>query len=227
MKTRAQGPRPSSRAPPWSQAWGRGNQTPGFWVFDHRNRLGSRRKDNARPPSIGLTIHRKVNDKLVQCSLSNSHGRGPGWFNSQTVTLAVGAWNVPSLRGKEPEERREVERYPLERVELASFYIQELSSLRETGLDSTLAPDERRRAVICLDNVWIKILMSPTFCDSNYIYLVAILINIILIRITTLLSVVSGMYTQVVSSYTLYAHLEYWCLCLNADSESESESENP
>lgn len=52
---------------------------------------------------------------------------------------------------------------------------------------------------IRLDNVWIKSFMSSTFCDSNYIYLVAILIYIILIRYSLISS----------SSYTLYAHLEY------------------
>ena len=49
-------------------------------------------------------------------------GRGPQWPNPWTVTLAMGTWNVTSLRGKEPELVREVERYWLEIVGLTSTH---------------------------------------------------------------------------------------------------------
>ncbi|KAI3371233.1 hypothetical protein L3Q82_023537, partial [Scortum barcoo] len=48
--------------------------------------------------------------------------RGASTTQSWTKTLAIGTWNVTSLGGKEPELVREVERYRLEIVGLASTH---------------------------------------------------------------------------------------------------------
>ncbi|KAK3515146.1 hypothetical protein QTP70_007456 [Hemibagrus guttatus] len=54
--------------------------------------------------------------------LGSSHGRGPQRPKPWTKNLAFGTWNVTSLGGKEPELVREIERYRLEIVELASTH---------------------------------------------------------------------------------------------------------
>ena len=56
------------------------------------------------------------------CDLGGGRGRGPRRPNPQTVTLAMGTWNVTSLGGKKPELVWEVERYWLEIVGLTSTH---------------------------------------------------------------------------------------------------------
>ncbi|KAK3508553.1 hypothetical protein QTP70_032207 [Hemibagrus guttatus] len=58
----------------------------------------------------------------VQCVLGSSHGRGPRRPKPWTKNLAFGTWNITSLGGKEPELVREVERYRLKIVRLASMH---------------------------------------------------------------------------------------------------------
>ncbi|KAK3524537.1 hypothetical protein QTP70_029847, partial [Hemibagrus guttatus] len=65
---------------------------------------------------------RKEHKGPVQCVLGSSHGRGPRRPKPWTKNLAFGTWNVTSLGGKEPELVREVERYRLEIVRLASTH---------------------------------------------------------------------------------------------------------
>ncbi|KAK3555889.1 hypothetical protein QTP86_029801, partial [Hemibagrus guttatus] len=65
---------------------------------------------------------RKEHKGPVQCVLGSSHGRGPRRPKPWTKNLAFGTWNVTSLGGKEPELVREVERYRLEIVGLASTH---------------------------------------------------------------------------------------------------------
>ena len=72
------------------------------------------------PPSSELTTCRRVQKGQVRCDLGGS--RGPRQPNPQTVTLAMGTWNVTSLGGKEPELVQEVEWYWLEIVGLASTH---------------------------------------------------------------------------------------------------------
>ncbi|KAK3529813.1 hypothetical protein QTP86_006010 [Hemibagrus guttatus] len=74
------------------------------------------------PPSRRPTTHRKEYKGPVQCVLGSSHGRGPQRPKPWTKNLAFGTWNVTSLGGKEPELVREVERYRLEIVGLASTH---------------------------------------------------------------------------------------------------------
>ncbi|KAK3512667.1 hypothetical protein QTP70_020882 [Hemibagrus guttatus] len=90
----------------------------------HGNRRGAgtaRRKDIG-PPSRRPTTRRKEHKGPVQCVLGSSHGRGPRRPKPWTKNLAFGTWNVTSLGGKEPELVREVERYQLEIVGLASTH---------------------------------------------------------------------------------------------------------
>ncbi|KAK3530526.1 hypothetical protein QTP86_027890 [Hemibagrus guttatus] len=81
----------------------------------------AQRKDIG-PPSRRPTTRRKEHKGPVQCVLGSSHGRGPRQPKPWTKNLAFGTWNVTSLGGKEPELLREVERYRLEIVGLASTH---------------------------------------------------------------------------------------------------------
>ncbi|KAK3569488.1 hypothetical protein QTP86_031417, partial [Hemibagrus guttatus] len=65
---------------------------------------------------------RKEHKGPVQCVLGSSHGWGPRRPKPWTKNLAFGTWNVTSLGGKEPELVREVERYRLDIVGLASTH---------------------------------------------------------------------------------------------------------
>ncbi|KAK3510172.1 hypothetical protein QTP70_026760 [Hemibagrus guttatus] len=58
----------------------------------------------------------------LQCENRSSHGRGPRRPKPWTKNLAFGTWNVTSLGEKEPKLVREVERYRLEIVGLASTH---------------------------------------------------------------------------------------------------------
>ena len=90
----------------------------------------------------------------MQWDLGGSRGRGPRRPNPQTVTLAMGTWNVTSLGGKEPELVREVERYRLEIVGLTSTHsLGSGTQLLERGWTlfySGVARSERRRAGVGL-----------------------------------------------------------------------------
>ncbi|KAK3515164.1 hypothetical protein QTP70_008179 [Hemibagrus guttatus] len=68
------------------------------------------------------TTRRKEHKGPVQCVLGSGQGRGPRRPKPWTKNLAFGTWNVTSLGGKEPELVREVERYRLEIVRIASTH---------------------------------------------------------------------------------------------------------
>ncbi|KAK3562947.1 hypothetical protein QTP86_011691, partial [Hemibagrus guttatus] len=77
-------------------------------------------KSSSKP--LWNTTRRKEHKGPVQCVLGSSHGWGPRRPKPWTKNLAFGTWNVTSLGGKEPELVREVERYRLEIVRLASTH---------------------------------------------------------------------------------------------------------
>ncbi|KAK3540927.1 hypothetical protein QTP86_005816 [Hemibagrus guttatus] len=85
---------------------------------------------------------------------SSGHGRGPWRPKPWTKNLAFGTWNVTSLGGKEPELVREVERYRLEIVGLASTHsLGSGTQLLERGWTlffSGVPHGERRRAGVGL-----------------------------------------------------------------------------
>ncbi|KAK3555364.1 hypothetical protein QTP86_014959, partial [Hemibagrus guttatus] len=109
--------------PPWSQAWGWGTQAgAGGRVFACGTRPGTARRKDVGPASRRPTTCRKEHKGPVQCVLGSSHGRGPRRPKPWTKNLAFGTCNVTSLGGKEPELVREVERYRLEIVGLASMH---------------------------------------------------------------------------------------------------------
>ncbi|KAK3512120.1 hypothetical protein QTP70_031238 [Hemibagrus guttatus] len=95
----------------------------------------------------------KKNDDnlLITYRGKNGHGRGP---KPWTKNLAFGTWNVTSLGGKEPELVREVERYRLEIVGLASTHsLGSGTQLLERGWTlffSGVPHGERRRAGVDL-----------------------------------------------------------------------------
>ncbi|KAK3520219.1 hypothetical protein QTP70_019361 [Hemibagrus guttatus] len=85
---------------------------------------------------------------------STGHGRGPRRPKPWTKNLAFGTWNATSLGGKEPELVREVERYRLEIVGLASTHsLGSGTQLLERGWTlffSGVPHGERRRAGVGL-----------------------------------------------------------------------------
>ncbi|KAK3518329.1 hypothetical protein QTP86_018784, partial [Hemibagrus guttatus] len=91
-------------------------------VFACGTRPGTARRNDVGPPSCRPTTRRKEHKGLVPCLLGSGHGRGPRQPKPWTKNLAFGTWNVTSLGGKEPELVREVERYRLEIVGLASTH---------------------------------------------------------------------------------------------------------
>ncbi|KAK3529492.1 hypothetical protein QTP70_031733, partial [Hemibagrus guttatus] len=97
-------------------------RAPGGRVFACGTRPGTARRNDVGPPSRRPTTRRKEHKGLVQCVLGSGHGRGPRRPKPWTKNLAFGTWNVTSLGGKEPELVREVERYRLEIVGLASTH---------------------------------------------------------------------------------------------------------
>ncbi|KAK3534617.1 hypothetical protein QTP86_016770, partial [Hemibagrus guttatus] len=100
------------------------------------------------------TTRRKEHKGPVPCVLGSSHGRGPRRPKPWTKNLAFGTWNVTSLGGKEPELVREVERYRLEIVGLASTHsLGSGTQLLERGWNlfvSGVPHGERRRAGVGL-----------------------------------------------------------------------------
>ncbi|KAK3559006.1 hypothetical protein QTP86_000109 [Hemibagrus guttatus] len=79
-------------------------------------------KNDVGPLSRRPTTRKKEHKGPVPCVLGSGHGRGPQRPKPWTKNLAFGTWNVTSLGGKEPELVREVERYRLEIVGLASTH---------------------------------------------------------------------------------------------------------
>ncbi|KAK3532138.1 hypothetical protein QTP86_008588 [Hemibagrus guttatus] len=133
-------------APPWSQAWGWGTQASAWWPSLCLRDVG--------PPSRRPTTRRKEHKGPVQCVLGSGHGRGPRRPKPWTKNLAFGTWNVTSLGGKEPKLVREVERYRLEIVGLASTHsLGSGTQLLERGWTlfySGVPHGERRRAGVGL-----------------------------------------------------------------------------
>ncbi|KAK3565106.1 hypothetical protein QTP86_033155, partial [Hemibagrus guttatus] len=97
-------------------------RAPGGRVFACGTWPGTARRNDVVPPSRRPTTRRKEHKGPVQCVLGSGHGRGPRRPKPWTKNLAFGTWNVTSLGGKEPELVREVERYRLEIVGLASTH---------------------------------------------------------------------------------------------------------
>ncbi|KAK3552409.1 hypothetical protein QTP86_011645 [Hemibagrus guttatus] len=111
------GPHPGTRP-----GVGARRRAPGGRVFACGTRPGTARRKDVGPPSRRPTTRRKEHKGPVPCVLGSSHGRGPRRPKPWTKNLAFGTWNVTSLGGKEPELVREVERYWLEIVGLASTH---------------------------------------------------------------------------------------------------------
>ncbi|KAK3556411.1 hypothetical protein QTP70_008102 [Hemibagrus guttatus] len=137
-------------APPWSQAWGWGTQASAWWPsLCLRDSAGHSPKKRRRP-----TTRRKEHKGLVQCVLGSGYGQGPRRPKPWTKNLTFGTWNVTSLGGKEPELVREVERYRLEIVGLASTHsLGSGTQLLERGWTlffSGVPHGERRRAGVGL-----------------------------------------------------------------------------
>ncbi|KAK3548003.1 hypothetical protein QTP70_001912 [Hemibagrus guttatus] len=104
--------------------------------------------------TVRPTTRRTEHKGPVQCVLGSSHGRGPRRPKPWTKNLAFGTWNVTSLGVKEPELVREVERYRLEIVGLASTHsLGSGTQLLERGWTlffSGVPHGERRRAGVGL-----------------------------------------------------------------------------
>ena len=102
------------------------------------------------PTSCGLTTRRGNCRGRVQCGSGGSQGRMPRRPGPRKQPLAVGTWNVTSLGGNESELVREVERYRLDIVGLASTHsLGSGTQLLERGWTlhfSGVARGERRRA---------------------------------------------------------------------------------
>ncbi|KAK3533908.1 hypothetical protein QTP70_034895, partial [Hemibagrus guttatus] len=111
------GPHPGARP-----GVGARRRAPGGRVFACGTQPGAARRNDVGPPSHRPTTCRKEHKGSVQCVLGSGHGRGPRRPKPWTKNLAFGTWNVTSLGGKEPELKREVERYRLEIVGLASTH---------------------------------------------------------------------------------------------------------
>ncbi|KAK3548413.1 hypothetical protein QTP70_012739 [Hemibagrus guttatus] len=111
------GPHPGARP-----GVGARRRAPGGRVFACGTRPGTARRKDVGPASRRPTTRRKEHKGPVPCVLGSSHGRGPRRPKPWTKNLAFGTWNVTSLGGKEPELVREVERYRLEIVGLASTH---------------------------------------------------------------------------------------------------------
>ncbi|KAK3535934.1 hypothetical protein QTP70_021241 [Hemibagrus guttatus] len=143
------GPHPGARP-----GVGACRQAPGGRVFAFRTWLGTAQRKDVGPPSRRPTTRRKEHKGLVQYVLGSSHGRGPRRTKPWTKNLAFGTWNVTSLGGKEPEPVREVERYRLEIVGLASTHsLGSGTQLLERGWTlffSGVPHGERRRAGVGL-----------------------------------------------------------------------------
>ncbi|KAK3517717.1 hypothetical protein QTP70_016386 [Hemibagrus guttatus] len=143
------GTHPGARPGVWAH-----RQAPGGRVFACGTRPGTAQRKDVGPPSRRPTTRRKEHKGPVQCVLGSGHGRGPRRPKPWTKNLAFGTWNVTSLGGKEPELVREVERYRLEIVGLASTHsLGSGTQLLERGWTlffSGVPHGERRRAGVGL-----------------------------------------------------------------------------
>ncbi|KAK3552451.1 hypothetical protein QTP86_011720 [Hemibagrus guttatus] len=143
------GPHPGARP-----GVGARRQAPGGRVFACGTRPGTARRNDVGPPSRRPTTRRKEHKGPVPCVLGSGHGQGPRRPKPWTKNLAFGTWNVTSLGGKEPELVREVERYRLEIVGLASTHsLGSGTQLLERGWTpffSGVPHGERRRAGVGL-----------------------------------------------------------------------------
>ncbi|GAA6099379.1 uncharacterized protein LOC120491749, partial [Tachysurus ichikawai] len=129
-------------------------RVPGGRVLPHGARPGSARRSDVGPISRGPTTCRRNRKGPVHCGLDGSRRQGPRRPNPRTWNLALGTWIVTSLGGKEPELVREVERYRLEIVGLASTHsLGSGTQLLERGWTlyySGVARGERRRSGVGL-----------------------------------------------------------------------------
>ncbi|KAK3550659.1 hypothetical protein QTP70_002362 [Hemibagrus guttatus] len=130
-------------------------QAPGGRVFACVIQPGTARRKDVGPPSLGPPPCRKEHKGPVQCVLGSSHWAGaPTTQTLDKESGIFGAWNVTSLGGKEPELVREVERYRLEIVGLASTHsLGSGTQLLERGWTlffSGVPHGERRRAGVGL-----------------------------------------------------------------------------
>ncbi|KAK3554788.1 hypothetical protein QTP70_033482 [Hemibagrus guttatus] len=143
------GPHPGARP-----GVGARRRAPGGRVFACGTWPGTARRNDEGPPSRRPTTRRKEHKGPVQCVLGSGHGQGPRQPKPWTKNLAFGTWNVTSLGGKEPELVREVERYRLEIVGLASTHsLGSGTQLLERGWTlffSGVPHGERRRAGVGL-----------------------------------------------------------------------------
>ncbi|KAK3571960.1 hypothetical protein QTP86_020484, partial [Hemibagrus guttatus] len=109
---------------------------------------------NLKEPYNKAPTRRKEHKGPVPCVLGSSHRRGPRRPKPWTKNLTFGTWNVTSLGGKEPELVREVERYRLQIVGLASTHsLGSGTQLLERGWTlffSGVPHGERRRAGVGL-----------------------------------------------------------------------------
>ncbi|KAI3366378.1 hypothetical protein L3Q82_000536 [Scortum barcoo] len=144
------GPHPGARP-----GVGARRRAPGGRVFAHGTRPGSARNGDVGPPSSRLTHHPAGRSMRGRCNVVwvAVVAWGQGRFrrpNPWTKTLAIGTWNVTSLGGKEPELVREVERYRLEIVGLASTH-DSLGSAqgerRRAGVGLLIAPQLSRHVL--------------------------------------------------------------------------------
>ncbi|GAA6070471.1 uncharacterized protein LOC115409932, partial [Tachysurus ichikawai] len=115
---------------------------------------GGRVLPHVGPISRGPTTFRRNRKGPVHCGLDGSRRQRPRRPNPRTWNLALGTWNVTSLGGKEPELVREVERYRLEIVGLASMHSlgsgTQLIERSWTLYYSGVARGERRRSGVGL-----------------------------------------------------------------------------
>ncbi|KAK3528659.1 hypothetical protein QTP70_007205 [Hemibagrus guttatus] len=135
-------------------------------VFACGTRPGTARRKDIGPPSRRPTTRRKEHKGPVQCVLGSSHGRGPRRPKPWMKNLDFGTWNVTSRGVKKPELVREVERYWLEIVRLATTHsLDSGTQLLERGWTlffSGVPHGERRRAGVGL----LIALSSAAMCWS-------------------------------------------------------------
>ena len=136
----------------------------------------------------------------MQCETGGGRRRGPWRSDPRLQKLALGTWNVTSLAGKQPELVREVEKFRLDIVGLASTHSSGSgTSLLERGwtlFHSGVALCERRRA-------GVGILVSPRFgaCTLGF--------TLVDERVASLRLRVGGRVLTVVCAYAPNGSAEY------------------
>uniref|UniRef100_A0A8C4SWR2 Endonuclease/exonuclease/phosphatase domain-containing protein n=1 Tax=Erpetoichthys calabaricus TaxID=27687 RepID=A0A8C4SWR2_ERPCA len=175
-------------------------QAPGGWTCTHGARPGTARRGNVGLPSHGLTTYGRGQGGRVQCELGGGRRRGPWRSDPRLQKLALGTWNVTSLKGKEPELVREIERFRLDIVGLTSMHgLDSGTNLLERGwtlYHSGVAPGERRRA-------GVGILIAPRLgaCSLGFTPVDE--------RVASLRFRVGGRVLTVVCAYVPNSSLEY------------------